>query len=351
MAWGMTSSTKSDRVATAAIEPAGLTVLGAASLPTFATTSYSEAALTITTRKIAAVRSALHEWGVTMVVIPDQPGLVRLAQLASVPFTAALITAATGQRPVYEEGAWVWAAVNHVSPSIVTTTSKFSECTSAGSRGPGAVHAAIACILSKGIFLRVVTSVKRMDLIRNHLLVTTAADTTAVTRVDFVIRGKGMSSSLTVPAHPFVDGSLAGWMANSNATNLPTGTYRLHSVAYDAVGTIGRSPDVTMRVDDKASPLPPPVTRVLKPAADAQLSGSEYLVAVASSKLGVRNVEFRITGDRRTVIEPAVSSLYGWLGGWNTRSVPDGTYTVYSVAHGNDGLVTTSAGVKVKVRN
>ena len=114
------------------------------------------------------------------------------------------------------------------------------------------------------------------------------------------------------------------------------------------MGTIGRSPDVTMRVDDKASPPPPPVTRVLKPAADAKLSGSEYLDAIASSKLGVRNVEFRITGDGRTIIEPAVSSLYGWLSGWNTRSVPDGTYTVYSVAEGNDGLVTTSRASKLR---
>ena len=336
---------------TAAIESSGLTVLSAASSPSFTTASFGEAPLTITPGKIASVRRALHKWGVTMVVIPDQPGLVRLAQIGSVPAAAALITAATGHRPVYEEGAWVWAAVNHVSPSIVTTTSKFSECTSIGSRGTAAVHDAVACTLSKGPFLTVVTSVKRMDLIRNHLLVTTAADTTAITRVNFVIRGKDMSGSLTVPAHPFVYGSLTGWMANSNATNLPTGTYTLHSVAYDVMGTFGRSPDVAMRVDDKASLPPPPVTRVLKPVADAKLSGSEYLDAIASSKLGVRNVEFRITGDGRTIIEPAVSSYYGWLSGWNTRSVPDGTYTVYSIAEGNDGLVTTSTGVEVKVRN
>ena len=348
---GYSLADKGGSSGTAIPEPAGLTVLNHTSLPTYATFSYGKAALTITPGKIAAVRSVLHEWGVTMVVIPDQPGLVRLTQLASVPAAAALITAATGQRPVYEEGAWVWAAVNHVSPSIVTTTSKFSECTSAGSRGPVAVHAAVACIESKGPFLRVVTSVKGTDLIRNHLLVTTAADTTAVRRVDFVIRGKDMSGSLTVPAHPFVYGSLAGWMANSNATNLPTGTYTLHSVAYDAVGTIGRSPDLTMRVADKASPLPPPVTRVLKPAADAQLIGSEYLAATATSTLGVRNVEFRITGNGGTAIVQAGLSLYGWVGRWNTRSVPDGTYTVYSVADGNDGLVTTSTGVVVAVRN
>jgi hypothetical protein len=336
---------------TATIEPAALTVLNYASLPTYATFSYGKAALTITPGKIAAVRSALHEWGVTMVVIPDQPGLVRLAQLASVPAAAALITAATGQRPVYEEGAWVWTAVNHASPAISTTTSKFSECTSAGSRGTAAVDAAVACIVSKGPFLRIVTSVAGTDLIQNHLLLTTAADTVAVTRVDFVVTGKGISGSLTVPARRFVDGSLTGWLANSEGIKLPNGNYALRSVAYDAVGTIGRSSDVTMRVDNQASYLLPPVTRVLMPAAHAQLRGSEYLDASGSSTLGVRNVEFRITGDGRTVIVRAVKSYFGWLGGWNTRSVPNGTYSVHSVVDGNDGLVTTSAGVVIGVRN
>ncbi len=337
---------------TAAKEPAGLKVLTEASLTTnIPSASYGEAALTITPGKIAAVRSALHEWGVTMVVIPDQPGLVRLAQLASVPAAAALITAATGQLPVHQEGAWVWTGVNHASPSIVTTTSNFSECTSAGSRGTAAVDAALACIASKGPFLRIVTEANGLDLIRNRLLMTTATDDVAVTRVEFVITGKGVSGSVTVPAHRFVYGSLAGWLANLDAMSLPNGNYALSSVAYDAVGTIGRSPDVTMRVDNKTSPLPPPATRVLKPAAHAQLSGPQYLVAVASSKLGLSNVEFRITDDGRTIIERAVPFPYGWLAGWNTKSVPNGTYTVYSIADGNSGLVTTSKGVVVEVKN
>ena len=329
-----------------AVEPAGLTVLNDTSLPA----TSGAAALVVTPGKIAAVRSALHEWGVTTVVIPDQPGLVRLAQLASVPAAAALITAATGQRPIYEDGAWVWAAVNYTSPSIVTTISKFSECTSAGSRGTAAVAAAVACIASKGPFLRIVTEANGLELLRNRLLMTTAADTVAVTRVEFVITGKGISGSLTIPAHRFVDGSLAGWLANANAMSLPNGNYALRSVAYDAAGTIGRSVDVRIRVDNETSPLLPPVTRVVKPVAHAQLSGQTFLDATASSWLGVSDVEFRITGDGRTIIEKAVV-FYGWLADWNTRSVPNGTYTVYSVANGNTGLVTTSKGVVVEVRN
>ena len=129
MAWGMPSPTRSDRVARPQLSRRDSRYSAPRRYLPLQPPHSVKPRLTITPGKIAAVRSVLHEWGVTMVVIPDQPGLVRLAQLASVPAAAALITAATGHRPVYEEGAWVWAAVNHVSPSIVTTTSKFSECT------------------------------------------------------------------------------------------------------------------------------------------------------------------------------------------------------------------------------
>ena len=87
-----------------------------------------------------------------MVVIPDQPGLPRLAQISSVPAAAALITAATGQQPGYERGTWVWTAVNHAGRPIVTSTSQFSQCThgDAHSRGTAAVDVAVACIASRG---------------------------------------------------------------------------------------------------------------------------------------------------------------------------------------------------------
>ena len=183
-----------------------------------AATFTDPAHLTVTPRTIAAVRSALHGWGVTTVVIPDTPGLPPLERVPSVTTAAALITAATGQLPVYQKGSWVWTEVNHASPSVVTTSSKFAECTRAGSRGTAAVEAATACIASKGLFVRIVTSVNGTDLLRNRLLMAMAADTVAVTKVEFVITGKGISDALTVPAHRFVDGSLTGWLANSEAS-------------------------------------------------------------------------------------------------------------------------------------
>ena len=144
---------------------------------------------------------------------------------------------------------------------------------------------------------------------------------------------------------------MAGWLANAGAISLPNGSYTVHSVAVDAAGTIESSPDVTMRVDGQTSHVRPPVTRVTKPAVHAHLSGSTFLLASASSTLGVTNVKFRITGDGRTMFSGATPTLYGWLGGWNTRSAPNGTYTVSSIAIGNTGLVAASKGVVVAVKN
>ena len=51
---------------------------------------------------IRAVRKTLAQWGVTMVVIPDQPNLPIYERIDSVTAAAALITAATGRQPVHQ---------------------------------------------------------------------------------------------------------------------------------------------------------------------------------------------------------------------------------------------------------
>jgi hypothetical protein len=333
-------------------EPAGLAVLVNASVPAYANGSYEDADLTITPSQIAAVRSLFREWGVTTVVLPGGPGLVRLAQLSSVPAAAALITAATGQTPDYEQGAWVWADVKHPAAPLVPTASQFLQCTLTGLRGTAGVNAADACIAWTGPFLRIVPSANGLDLLQQRLFMSVAADSVAVKRVEFIVTGKGISGSVTVPAHPIVDGSLMGWIANAERLALPSGTYTLRSEADDAQGAIGRSPAVTMRVNDgNTSSALPPVTKMLNPAPHAQVRGTEPLFAVASSELGVKDVEFYVTGGGRTDVENATKSLLGASFLWNTRNVPNGTYTVYAHAEGNTGLTTTSKGVVVEVRN
>jgi hypothetical protein len=98
---------------------------------------------------VRAVRQALGEWGVTMVVIPDQRDLPGYERVRSMAFAVALITAATGQRPVHQADAWRWSAVGHAGYPTVPSTSTFSRCTtSATSSSVSSIEKMNSCVLA-----------------------------------------------------------------------------------------------------------------------------------------------------------------------------------------------------------
>ncbi len=106
---------------------------------------------TVSTVDIGAVGQALHGWGVTIVVIPDQPELPAYDRIRSVTRAAALITAATGERPAHQAGAWVWTGVDRTAPAMGVTGARFSHCTNGvASRGVAAVDHATRCLLGAG---------------------------------------------------------------------------------------------------------------------------------------------------------------------------------------------------------
>jgi len=92
---------------------------------------------------------------------------------------------------------------------------------------------------------------------------------------------------------------------------------------------------------------------VLLPASRSALTGTQVLDAGASDALGVTSVSFVLTGGSfdQTVIGAAAPTFYGWLAGWNTSTVPDGSYTLQSLATNTFNLSTYSAGVPVTVVN
>ncbi len=94
-----------------------------------------------------------------------------------------------------------------------------------------------------------------------------------------------------------------------------------------------------------------PVTKLLIPSNGASLSGTQYLDASASSN--TTRVEFRLTGGslNNALIATATRTYYGWLAGWNTTSVLNGTYTLQSVAYYSDGASGTSPGITLSVNN
>ena len=89
----------------------------------------------------------------------------------------------------------------------------------------------------------------------------------------------------------------------------------------------------------------PPTTFVGIPSNGATVSEGTWLDAGASSPIGISSVTFEVSGG--SIIDEMVSSSvsweYGWLGAWDTRDVPNGTYTLQSVA-------TDTAGSRRPVR-
>ena len=72
-----------------------------------------------------------------------------------------------------------------------------------------------------------------------------------------------------------------------------------------------------------------------------------------SDFVDVSTVEFHLTGGdfSDTLIGVAVRRYFGWAYAWDTTSVPNGSYTLTSVASNPLGLTATSAGVDISVKN
>jgi hypothetical protein len=96
-----------------------------------------------------------------------------------------------------------------------------------------------------------------------------------------------------------------------------------------------------------------PFTQVLVPANDAVVSGLSYLDASASDAAGVTKVVFELSGGTLTnqVIATANLTEYGWLAQWNTTTVPNGVYSLVSLATDADNDTDTSTPVSVTVDN
>jgi hypothetical protein len=97
----------------------------------------------------------------------------------------------------------------------------------------------------------------------------------------------------------------------------------------------------------------PPTTSVVLPSNGASVAGSQYLDAVAFDYGTLTKVDFQLTGGslNHIVLATGAPTLYGWLAGWNTQSVPNGSYTLQSEAFDAAGLSAYSTGTTVTVDN
>jgi hypothetical protein len=99
-------------------------------------------------------------------------------------------------------------------------------------------------------------------------------------------------------------------------------------------------------------------SKVSKPADGATLRGGVFMDATASVKFGTvtvnaTRVDFEIRGAGRPPISvgPAAFSIYGWLGGWDSATVPNGHYKIQSVAYDSAGRASYSPFISVVVDN
>jgi hypothetical protein len=106
------------------------------------------APIQITSASIESVRQALTAWGVTKVVVPNDPQLPPYEQIVSTTEANALIAATTGRAPSYERTAWVWNRVSRPVGALTPTTSEFSRCMEGlPAKGVRATQIAVSCVL------------------------------------------------------------------------------------------------------------------------------------------------------------------------------------------------------------
>lgn len=97
----------------------------------------------------------------------------------------------------------------------------------------------------------------------------------------------------------------------------------------------------------------PPTTSLLRLTAGETLRGNVYLFAAASDPYGITRVQFVVRGNLRssTVVSNGFATSFGYLGAWATRTVPDGTYSIRSIAYSPGGLMGFSRWTVVRVAN
>lgn len=97
--------------------------------------------------------------------------------------------------------------------------------------------------------------------------------------------------------------------------------------------------------------LPPPTTAISVPSDNATVSGVQTLDASASP--GVTQVQYELTGGtlNHSVIGTAVPTYVGWLLVWTSTTVPNGTYTLQTVASYGGEVSGTSPPITITVSN
>jgi Bacterial Ig domain len=179
----------------------------------------------------------------------------------------------------------------------------------------------------------------------NALLDASASSPLGIASVSFEVSGGTLVHHVVATATPTIYGYVAQW----NTTAVPNGNYALQSFATDGQGNSAGSVSIEVAVANA-----PPNTAVVIPSTGTTQSGTTALLdASASSSPDVTTVTFELTGGTITnqVIATATPTIYGYLAQWNTTAVPNGIYSLASVASYAGGVSGSSTPITITVSN
>jgi hypothetical protein len=161
----------------------------------------------------------------------------------------------------------------------------------------------------------------------------TASDNVGVSKVEFYVNNV-LQTTDTASPYTF------SW----NTTALANGSYTLSTKAYDAVGNVGQSSNVTVTVNNPDTTAP--TVSITAPASNATVNGTVSVTATASDNVGVSKVEFYVNNVLQATTASAPFSF-----SWNTTALANGSYTLSAKAYDVANNIGQSSTVTVTVNN
>ncbi len=165
---------------------------------------------------------------------------------------------------------------------------------------------------------------------------------------DFELTGAIVTAKIQRAPDGLVGSQLGAGYETADFIRQMTGFLRANHLSLFSTAAIDRYAKQSLPVNRT-----PPMTSLGKPIDGAVLHGDTFLAATAWNYFGVTTVQFVVRGNnqRPTIVSNGVVTDVGWLGAWDTRTVPNGTYSLRSIAYAPGGLKGTSTWVIVRVAN
>jgi hypothetical protein len=99
--------------------------------------------------------------------------------------------------------------------------------------------------------------------------------------------------------------------------------------------------------------FPPPSAVWVLPRKGSTLHGKQFLDVVVRDAYDATKVDYVLSGPglEGVTFATGFQTNYGWIGGWNTSTVPNGSYTIVATVSDSGGRTATTPPLEVRVEN